>query len=506
MPKPLLQEPRFDFRGGRNTNVSPDLLNATELVDATNARIGHDILGAVTKRTGTRRLHQTALGAPSSINGVFQWDAPSGKQVIAVSNGNFYFRNAAGADFGAFTLVAAAFPTSGNAHFTTFRDNTSGAPLVVFIALGGVFYKWDGTTLTRLDPIASGPATLWLIKAYHTRLFTVDLTNYLQTIWWSKVGTGGTWATGLSTDGGSAMVDVLSGDQIQAIETVGTSLLIATKNAVARFTGYSSNDIQIAQDTAGLSSDVGVVGDNAFLRVEQVVALFSDRGAYVASEAGVQSIGFDVEPDFDAADRSNFSKITIGHNRQRREVWFAYPAVGDGGVNKHVLVYNYRIQNWYGPFVYPFAITSLYPYVDSTGQEWFMAGCTDGFIRHLDIGATDDVLFDGTGGSAYTMTVDLAPYLFGAGPGIVKALRRLFVQAELTNTTALTISAAADTGGFISLGTLVGVSGTTVQNYRVDSPSTVTGHRIRIRMTDASSDIPVVNGLIVEAFDMLRPA
>src|SRR6266550_5602285 len=149
MAKPYLTEPRFDFRGGRNTTTSPDLLNTNELVDATNARL--DILGGVNKRTGTKRIHTTAIGTGQPVKGVFQWDSPGGKQVVAISNGRLYHKTT---EFGEFAEVippgGSEFSTTRFAHFVAFRASSSGAPLVLFIASGGKIYKWTGTVLIRI--------------------------------------------------------------------------------------------------------------------------------------------------------------------------------------------------------------------------------------------------------------------------------------------------------------------------------------------------------------------
>lgn len=502
MSKPLVFDNRHDFRGGRNTNTSPDLLMPTELRDTTNARL--DVLGAVVKRTGSRRLHAAALAA-APILGVTQWDGPSGIQTVAICNGSLFFRNQSAGDFAAFTQVTPGtlFSTTSKTHFMTFRASSSGAPLVLYLASGGNLYSWDGTaTLTLLTPTNGAPAAN-LVAQYHTRGFATNI-NFPKTIFWSRVGDATFWNTGTQVDGGSAMVDVLTGDKILAIEQVVGSLLIFTKEAIVRFTGYSSNDIQISTDTAGVSADVGVVGENAALRVEQACAILSDRGAYIATEAGAQSIGVDIEPDFLAADRTNLPNSVVGHHRHRREIWYAVPGANDGGVNKTVFVYNYRLQNWCGPFVYPFDIRSMWRYVDANNNEWFMAGCGDGFVRHLDTGGLDDVLSNGTGGSSYTMTNEYSPYFFGM-PGVIKSPRRLFIEADLGVSSSIVVKISADGGAFTTVATVTPI-GTGVQSYRVDMPSTLQGKRLRLQLQDSSSDIPIINGLIFEAFNMQRPS
>src|SRR6266581_2847656 len=118
MTKPRVLESRFDFRGGRVTSVSPDLLNSNELADATNARLSA-IYGSVTKRSGCQRIHASAFPAP--VRGVVQWDAPSGKQTVVISNGLLWFRN----DFN-FTPAFAQAVTSAFAGSTANQGSTAG--------------------------------------------------------------------------------------------------------------------------------------------------------------------------------------------------------------------------------------------------------------------------------------------------------------------------------------------------------------------------------------------
>ena len=169
-------------------------------------------------------------------------------------------------------------------------------------------------------------------------------------------------------------------------------------------------------------------------------------------------------------------------------------------VDTQVYVYSLELQAWYGPFTYPFTIRCLARYEDATGDEWIVAGCTDGFVRHLDTGALDDVLASGSGGSAYTMTVELAPFLFGM-PGIIKFLDLAAVQADLTASSALKLGIATDGGGFTDYNVTFIATGS--QSHPVDVADKQ-GKRIRVRFTDSSSDIPIVNGLTLEAYDSKR--
>lgn len=167
MPKPLLVESRFDWRGGLNTVQNPDTLNINELVEATNVRLSAEH-GALLKRTGTRRMHTTALPG-GALHGVFQWDAPGNKEIVAVTDTTFGHKTT---DFGEFTTITLPVTAGfGPAVFQTFRDTTASGTLVLYFAtFSGELYKWDGTTLTRITGTTGAPQAI-MIKAYHTRMF-----------------------------------------------------------------------------------------------------------------------------------------------------------------------------------------------------------------------------------------------------------------------------------------------------------------------------------------------
>lgn len=666
---------RNDFRGGRNTTNSPDLLNSNELVDSTNARLSIEI-GGIVKRTGSRRMHTTAIGAGNYVAGLTQWDSPTGKQIVAICGGDLYYKTT---ELGEFTQVdpgpTDAFSTTSPAYFAPFRASSSGAPLVLFIASGGKFYRWTGTALLRLDtgvyqaqilgdpenfnnwtatgtpvrtagqtdplggteaylladddagvleyiqhsvtytgdgekavalfvkegtisgtsriglfsvtagvmrhrvtlswpggvPLLStteGSGTLFpvenwgngwwriafsatgvvaadtnairiapttdaaglttnlyifgantwnastpnsyqgpslvrtapltdMIVAYHTRMFAHS-TNFLKSIIWSVLGDAEDYTVAIGTGGGQAYVDVLSGEKIVALEVIGSSLLMAAEDSTMRFTGHSSDDIIIAQDTEGVSADIGVVGPLAIKRVENVVFGLAERGPHIITEQTVYPIGVKVEEDFDALDRVKLSEACIGYHKGRREVWFAVPGPSDSAQNKTVYVYSTRLQAWSGPFTYPFGIFCFSRYEDANGDEWLIAGCTDGRVRHMDTGAKDDVLADASGGTNYTMSVELAPMFFN-GPNTTKQLRNMFLQADLPAASAVQVQHDFDLNGFI---TTPAPTGTGFKSYLIDLHNQ--GKRLKLKFTDASADIPVIYGFTLEGWFLER--
>lgn len=499
MAKEILVESRFDFRGGLNTSFSPDVLQTNELVQSTNTRLASK-QGALEKRLGCRRMHSAAIGSGNVITGVFQWDRTgSAPQVVAICNGRLYHKTT---EFGAFTqlIPSPAFSTTVRQYFAPMRSAVAGVSLDLYIS-DGVVYGFNSSALTRRDGVNSVPNADLMIP-YHTRMFfrDVDLQNNLI---WSVLGDPEDAATGTSvTAGGSALLGTLASDQIVAFEVIGSSLVICTGDSMIRFTGYASDDIRVEQDTEGISSEVGPVGPKAITRAENIGFIISDRGPFAFTEQSATPIGVKVESEFDSLDASisNRNNFVIGFHRGRREVWFAVAGASDSNLNSTVYIYSLRLNAWSGPFTYPFGITALGRYEDAAGDEFIMAGCDDGFVRHMDIGALDDVLSDGTGGSAFTMTVELAPIFFTSGPGYEKSLKRAHIQMEAASGAAVVFGYAVDNGAFTTSTLVEGGSG--VQSYRVDM--TGQGKRLRLRFTDASSVTPIVNGVIVEAYDMQR--
>lgn len=519
MAKELVSEPRNDFRGGLNVYLSPDLLADNELTNTDNARI--DTNGPIAKRLGTRRMHSAALAASTAIKGIVQWDGPSGSQIVAICNGDLFYRNQSSGEYAAFTQVdpgtTDAFSTTEPAIFSALRGTESGAALKLYIASGGKYYEWSGTTLIRLDMGSTATAGIYcpdaeVLDTYHLRIFTNSSTKP-QNLVWSRIGDGRNFKAGLSGDGGTAMISAIQADDIVSIKTIGRSLLVFTHKSIARFAGYSAGDIQVDQDTEGLSPEVGIVGPQALHRLEHLIFFISEKGAYIASEGAIAPVGLKVQPIFDAMDRTLLEKIVVGHHHGRSEIWVAYSGPSDSGLNKSVLVYNLRHQAWYGPFSYSFGITSFEHYEDPNGDEFIIAGCSDGFVRHLDIGTKDDVLSDGSGGSSFGWNTTLAPFFFG-NPEITHAVRYFFTQAVVAAANDLGYTFSVQSGPGTSSGIVVGTGnpnvadGSKVKSYKTYPESRFAiGQRFILSFGSngiAPDAQPKVHGVVVYAHRMDR--
>jgi hypothetical protein len=501
--KPRVFDNRSDFSGGLNTADAADEVNKNELLDATNVRIAASYR-AIAKRSGSRKMHETAIGGGADVIGVYQWDAPAGKEIVAIAGGKLYHKTT---EFGAFTEVAvpATFPTGATAFvtFAPFRSTSAGAALVLYIAASnGNVYSWDGTTLTEIDGTNSVP-TASLLAPYNTRLFANKI-NQKKHAFWSVIGDAADFTVGDASQGGSAIVDTLTGEEIVAMGVVGGSLVFATGDSLARFTGYSNDDVVLAEGTKGISAQHGVAGAKALRQMEDFLVGLAERGPYLISESGIQFIGRKVEPEFDGFNRSILGQSAVIYHRGRREVWVSGRRAGVDSDVKSIYCWSSRVQNWVGPWVYPFAIRDLARYEDANGDEWVIAGAGDGFVYHMDTGAKDGVLFDASGGTNITMTAEVAPTFFEVGPGIRKQLDRMQLQASLDASSDLRVEVNVDEAGWVEVADVTGLGGSILSYPLSFLQSATQGFRFRVRFKDASAYIPVINGYVLMGYSMLR--
>jgi len=495
MPKERKVEERRDFSGGMHTRQSKDQLGPEALVEATNVRIS-ERHGGLVKRLGSRRLHGTAIAAAGDVLGVQQWDQGSAtNQLVATGDGDLFHKTS---DYGEFTQVSpgTALSTSKNL-WGTMRTTSSGAALRLYFTDGVRFWRWSGSALTDVTAAGGAPLNVDFFKPYHLRAFWHD-TDFENHISWSVLGDPEDDSTGDETQGGATMVDVQRGEGLVAFETIGSSLLIASPESIARFTGYSDRDIQIAQDVEGISSEVGCVGPLALRRIERFALMAATEGIFAITETEATSVSDKIEDQWDALDRSTLSLANIGYHKGRREAWVAVPGVGES-VPKTVFVLSLGAVNGWVKFTFPFGILNMASWEDSSGAERIIAGCDDGFVRVLDEGTSDDATAAGAAGTIVTMQAQLAPFFFG-DISEQKTLERVFLDADIASGTELEVHYRFDAQSWRSLA-IAGVGGG-IQPYRLDAYGQ--GRRLDLRLVSRDAGTPKVTAVRPIAFAMSR--
>jgi hypothetical protein len=499
---PRLTDARFDFRGGVNSTFSPDTLDATELVNAKNARL--TTYGAVGKRSGTQRLHATGLGGASAfssgfssgfgssatnVTGLVQWDNPSqASEVVAICNGSLYHKALADADF---TTVASTLSTTALVSFAPYR--VGGVNRLYFA--DGTLRKWTATTLTTAPGDASVPSPLFL-AVYKERMFAIDGTH---TIYWSKIADPEVWA---APNGGQANVDTYDIEPIKALATVGSSLLIFKEDSIARFTGTEATTIKIDKETEGVSPDVGCIAPGTVVRVDDFVFFLSDRGPYIANESGVQPIGQKIEAELDNWSHADWTSSWAVHNKDRREILLFVPTETGITGNNIAWCWNMRTQSWTGPWAFNFNVCVAATQEKSDSTEGVIFGGEDGFVRDGDIAingrACDDVLSDNTGGVNVEMEVEFPPFVLG-DPGRVKLLQATqYVQANLGADGVLVASGTGEERGTSASTFTINPLGTDlVASYKFHLAWR--GRRPILKFTDSTVQQSIITGLQITA-------
>lgn len=471
MARPRQAQPRFDGRGGVNRAFPQDVLDHTEFRRVVNGRLHY---GAIHKRAGSQRIHGTVLGAPTSVLGLFQFQPAAGRQVVALVDGDLEHKLGVAANF---TNVPSTLSTTQVPRFAVYR---SGSSILLFIA-DGALRKWDGATLTTA--IADAPDAVGL-AVYKQRMFAFEADS--KTLYWSKLFDAETWA---DPDGGFEDVETFDAEPIRGLAVVGGSLLIFKANNIARFSGVDATDIRIDAETQGVSSEVGLIAPESLCVTEEVAFFLSDRGPYIASEAGVQAIGQKIETDMEAYTLAEKAAAVARHHRARKEIWLH--------IADDVWIYNYRVQSWSGPWSFPFTITAMAEYEREDETEGLLLAGNDGFIRDGDVasvGAKDDVLSDDSGGSNITLTIEYPELLFG-DPRVVKDLDLIqSFEADLKAAGSITAAWSSEMGsGSIA----VPSTGAGVRNYRFKWGN-AKGRRPKVTLSEATAEIVELNGFTPE--------
>lgn len=514
--KQRAQEARFNFSGGVNYSASQDTLATNELLLCRNARVSAD--GSVERRTGINKLHSSAFtagGSPSndSVLGITQWVPATGDtQLVAIAGAKLWYSNDDGVNWTSVT------PGAGNLSTTVMADFQpmvlSGQPRL-FIASGSDLFTWDGTAITKRDLVNSIP-NCSIIRLFGNRLFC-NSTDDPGFLFWSKLGDGTNMAVGGKSDGGNVALNADSDEPLIALEVLGSSLLIATRNGISRFTG-TADDIRVLTDTEGVASSIGPVYNEvsgfikahpgSFRRCGQVVMMWTDRGPYIVTEAGVVPIGDKIDTEGLGALETMWRDQTIPayvvYHRTRKEIWFIFRSAADS-VASSAFIFSERRQCWSGPFQFPVGVTSVCE-ADIAGVPTILAGCDDGFVRLLDdiSKGRDD------GATDYTHTIRLPPFIFAdAGPHNTKSLRSVFLQVEREDALTLPIVKVYPDNGSAETATLVAntsiVGAPTNLRYDVNSQ----GKRFVVEISGAfasgtSGDDMKVIGVIVDGSVMER--
>lgn len=498
--RPVARDLQQSFKRGLNTTADESQLRPDEVREAENARLTE--YGGVSKRLGTQRIHDTALDGP--VRAGFTWRKPSPASHLVIANGHLYT-----APHGSYPLTVTDQGTgldpTAHPSLTSFRDTGSD---VVYIADGDLLSKWDGTTFTLDLP---GTPNVRRLAVHNSRLFGCGDPANPETLYHSGLQNGDTLGS-VPGGGGATIIRTFAHEPLTALLAVGQSLLLFHERGISRFTGWGQDDFNVSAGTRGVTQDVGTIAPNSVVGIENVGFFASDRGFYAVTESGVTQISAAIESIIAATPASDLALVSAAHARAFREVWFCIPDRG-------VLVYNYRLKAWSGPYrgTYETASPCVLWDSDDNNRPLVLFGGADGFVRQADTPQLfrDDVLADGTGGVPIVMSV-LCHRMFFRDPASEKALRWIYVTTRLrgsagtvvgwetgeeTGSVALQISGTAALWGLSQWNAFTwGPGGSRTERL----PAWGRGRYCDVRLVDDGISNPVFSRVEVSGFDMSR--
>lgn len=430
MSLPEIRDRQEGFAGGLNTTADDAALANNEFRVARNVQL--DRRGAAKKRLGTQRVLSAALGA--GVIGGVSWARTTSVQELVIANAKLY-TGTLGIPL-TLTDRGGTFSTSVYPSFAPFKGPSAEG---VYIADGGPLNFWDGTTLT--ENIVNTP-NVESICAWGPRLFAVKD----DTLYWSAT-TGGIngHTLGATAGGGQAIVRTYGGQALVGLAPLKNSLLLFHRSAVSRFTGATTDDINIEAGTNGISGDVGTVSKRSIIAVENVVYFLSDRGVFAASETDVQPVSSPLESTLANLTKTQWLQVAAVHARAFNEVRWAIPGVG-------VYVFNYRTNGWSGPWDGAYtssAITAMWETTDTDGKAVVLTGHANGHVLWNDRSGIfkDDVLANSTGGTDYTFAVQCKRF-FGQDYTQYKSWRTLYVLGDFRDPANTTCTIRSDGGDY----------------------------------------------------------
>jgi hypothetical protein len=396
---PRVVDAQEGFDGGLSKSGEEATLANNEMREATNVRLAPQG-GSALKRYGTQKVSAARPDATEVPFRGYAWRVGGTTTdmlaVGGVATGKLYTASLASTGIPmTWTFVANLNNSAGFPSFAAFRDSAAEA---CYIAQSGLM-KFKAGALTR----PAGAAAVSVIAVQNQRLFGV--TGSDNTLWYSALNDGDT--LGIEASGGGSQIIRTFGNQsvIVGLAAVGASLLIFHQNGISKFTGYGQGDISIASGTRGVSADVGTIAPQSIVVVENVCYFLTERGFFAATEEGVFPISAKIERIFEdgmTTQTAAYYQSQGAHYRAKREVWWNFPSDG-------CYVYNYRLKAWTGPMDGALSgLFALWETFDGNGKSRLLAGSlSDGFVKLVDstVAVKDNILSDGTGGSAFTSTI-----------------------------------------------------------------------------------------------------
>lgn len=387
--------------GGLNAVSDPAALTPDQARQMVNAR--HTTYGSATRRGGTRKCLSAAIGLSATSNVGIYWPKFTKVCVVGGSTQKLYTADPPSSFTTTWTMTMDAGTVFKALSLAIFEDATT--EVIYGESQSGGLYKWDGTTSTNVT--AGSPVSVNGICVSGNRLWGWNSAASANSVYYSALENGDT--LGVAASGGGQIVVQTYGDQdIIACRPVGASLMIFHRSGLSRLTGFGESDLSVSPQRA--SDDIDICGQNAVDIFHNSAWVATPQGLYQVTEGAATPIGTPEKPDptIAAIAASSYRNLVqVFANTATFEIWVIIPGTG-------VYAYNILTDAWSGPWngaifaavapSIPFAIKES---TNKTQQRVVLPPDAAGLMWEVDSPDwfTDSTAAAGTGGSAYTMTL-----------------------------------------------------------------------------------------------------
>lgn len=463
-----VQDSQQGFAGGLNTVSDQANLLPTQARQLVNSRLTE--YGAVSKRGGTQKISAATANGSNTVTGMTWWHTLS--KFVAVAGTNLY---TLGPNIPVtWTSVAAAAGNMGSfPSMKPFYGSSGVEYLYIASGVGGGLQKLANDLTTFTNGISSTPVVTGL-EVYNQRLWGWNYGSalgnnslYYSDLAFATSSIGGDSLGVAASNGGVIRVLTFGTSGIVACRTIGASLLIFHIKGVSRLTGFGQSDISV--DPQPVSTDFALVSSYALATNAGIAWGVGFRGLYQITEGGAIPVHTPERPDpipAAMAATSNPGLTFVAYETLRNEVWVSVYGIG-------VYIYNTILGAWSGPFSgssSPWNTASAmfsFPGAGVSGWRpaYLIATDSSGWAYKCDVSTyKDGIASDGTGGSAYTQTIQ-CHRMFAGSPVLAKTWRRADVLATLTSGATAPSVAYTTVFGSGSTATFRSPTATTEQVY-----------------------------------------
>lgn len=509
MPKKRWYDGQSDWSGGANSVDDSRQIGPTQFVTGSNLLI--DAQGGLFKRKGFQRI---ASSFPSgTCVGCTAWVRENGTTEFvacyASAGTTTVYQSPSTTIPMTLTNVGTFTAADSEITFARLTDGAGNPALYMADVNNEIFavneyYKWvpATSTVTTITPVVTIRPSMLLV--HNQRLFAVAIGaagGRADRLYWSGLNNGDTLGD-TANGGGNARIET-AGGAIVDMMSVGASLIILHSNGISRFTGWSSDDIAVSTQTVTSGSGIGFSKWRACISLGNVGYALADNGyVYRIDEAG-NFEPVNLHHPLNVAIANPGYYIGVFNDRVRSTLTWVRGVGGNIGSSVPTAYnFNYHTGGW--------TTTNL---SSGLGSSETLGGLSNGVrflgepLMYLHAASKiwqygnqnkDDLLSDGTGGTAVTVLLQTRKFMSKSKILGIKALRFLYLEYR----DAFPASPTVQVNASAALSQKAGASDTTIAYHVSDSgPS----NGFQVTLTDANLDAIVtdnhISSIVLEGFE-----